>query len=103
MPEEKKPHEILIMRARVAAGASWGSEDEKEVRRILRDCANMIAALHRDANGFAETIDGVREALGQKTTHYMIVAQDVGELVAAVRECGERCPGAMKLKQLAEE
>lgn len=39
------------------------------------------------ADEFAGTVDGVREALGQKETHYLVVAGDVKELVEAVQLC----------------
>lgn len=32
----------LAIRARVAAGCAWGTEDPREVRNILRDCAQRI-------------------------------------------------------------
>jgi hypothetical protein len=47
--------EVLIARARLAAGCSWSGADgghgnaiesqEPEVRNILRDCANRLAQL----------------------------------------------------------
>ncbi len=43
---------------------------------------------HLEARGFAETIDNVREALGQDVTHHLIVADDVKELVEAVEKHG---------------
>lgn len=43
---------------------------------------------HSEARGFAETIDNVREALGQDVTHYFIIADDVKELVEAVERQG---------------
>jgi hypothetical protein len=41
-------------------------------------------AAAREARAFAETIDNVREALGQEATHYLVIADDVGALVEAV-------------------
>lgn len=41
-----------------------------------------------EARGYAEVIDNVREALGQDATHYLIVADDVRELVRAVERQG---------------
>jgi hypothetical protein len=41
-------------------------------------------AASREARAFAETIDNVRAALGQEATHYLIIADDVKELVEAV-------------------
>lgn len=38
----------------------------------------------RAARDYAETIDNVREALGQDGTHYLITADDVSDLVKAV-------------------
>lgn len=54
----------LIIRARLAAGCSWSGTDgghgnktepqEPEVRRILRECANRLVAVH-PADGFVDT------------------------------------------------
>lgn len=44
---------------------------------------------NREARTFAEVIDNVREALGQKETHYLIIADDVKELVSAVERGGD--------------
>jgi hypothetical protein len=55
MSTKIRSDEILVMRARVAAGCSWDGEDgghgnktesqEPEVRRILRECADRIDQL----------------------------------------------------------
>jgi hypothetical protein len=47
-----------------------------------------FAGASKAATAYAETIDNVREALGQKTTHYHVVAGDVKELVEAVEKQG---------------
>jgi len=54
----------------------------------------------RDARVFAETIDDVREALGQKATHYLVIADDVKELVEAIES---RCDALVVLKRLRGE
>jgi hypothetical protein len=92
-----KDFEVLVVRARVAAGTSWDGEDgghrnrtrsqEPEVRNILRDCANAIERLARSNNSLAESLDNVREALGQEATHHLVMADDVKELVKAVESC----------------
>lgn len=38
------------------------------------------------AENMASVVEGVREAIGQKNTHYMIVASDVKELVKAIEK-----------------
>ena len=55
---------------------------------------------HLEARGLAETIDNVREALGQEATHYYIVADDVKELVEAVeRQGGSALQVLQKLRE----
>lgn len=56
-----------------------------------------FAAASRDARAFAETIDNVREALGQKATHYLIIADDVKELVEAIES---RCDATVVLRRI---
>lgn len=46
-------------------------------------------SIGKEAEAYAETIDGVREALGQEATHYLIIAGDVQELVEAVERSSE--------------
>lgn len=41
----------------------------------------------RAAKSFAESLDNVREALGQEQTHHLVMADDVEELVKAVELC----------------
>ncbi len=41
----------------------------------------------RAAKSFAESLDNVREALGQEQTHHLVMAGDVEELVKAVELC----------------
>jgi len=59
-----------------------------------------FAAASRAARDYAQTIDNVREALGQKSTHYLIVADDVKELVEAIES---RCDAVLVLKRLRAE
>jgi hypothetical protein len=89
--------DILVTRARVAAGISWDGKDgghgnatvsqETEVRNILRDCANALESIKRESTAYGETIESVREALGQKETHYLVMSGDVKELVEAIELC----------------
>jgi hypothetical protein len=62
-----------------------------------------LAAAEREAQSYAEALDAIREALGQKQTHYLVMADDVRELVEAVdrgdgsaplvlKKLRERCP-----------
>jgi hypothetical protein len=104
------PIDVLITRAKVAAGCSWNAHDggpsnatlpqEPEVRNILRDCARTLEGLKREANNYAEVIDFVREALGQDETHYLVVADDVKELVDAVELCAS--DGGCRAKTVLE-
>lgn len=55
----------------------------------------------RGATTFAEVIDNVREALGMDATHYLIVADDVKELVEAVEKGGES-PAAKVLGEIRD-
>ena len=59
-----------------------------------------LQAQAREAVAFAETIDNVREALGQKATHYLIIADDVRLLVDAVEKQGG--PALELLRELRE-
>ena len=43
-----------------------------------------FASASRAARDYAETIDNVRQALGLDATHYLIIADDVKELVEAI-------------------
>lgn len=61
-------------------------------------------AAAQDATSYAETVDGVRQALGQDATHYMVVAGDVNELVEAIKLCESDggCRAMVVLRQLRE-
>jgi hypothetical protein len=39
---------------------------------------------YREARTYAEVLDNIREALGQAMTHYLVMADDVKELVEAI-------------------
>jgi hypothetical protein len=71
---------------------------------VLRTVHNLLAVERRSTRAFAETIDNVRDALGQKETHYLIVADDVKELVGAIALCESDggCRAAETLKRLRE-
>ena len=75
-------------------------------------CANAIERLSQDleavklaSKAFAETIDAVREALGQEGTHYLVVPGDVKELVTAVAICDADggCHAFKVLERLREQ
>jgi|HubBroStandDraft_2_1064218.scaffolds.fasta_scaffold02877_9 hypothetical protein len=97
MTSHLRDFEGLVVRARVAAGTSWDGEDgghgnrtpsqESEVRNILRDCANAIERLARSADSFVESLDNIREAIGQEETHHLVMGSDVEDLVRAVELC----------------
>jgi hypothetical protein len=59
----------------------------------------------RAAKAFAETVDNVRAALGQEGTHYLVVADDVEELVKAVELCESDggCRAMTVLRKLREQ
>lgn len=76
----------------------WARESGIDLEKLVSDnpgknCVELLVrrlqADARAAKSFEEVIDGVREALGQRETHYLVVAQDVEELVKAV-ELDER-------------
>jgi hypothetical protein len=74
----------------------WAEESGLDLREAVsdnpgRNCVEILVrwlqGRGRAAEAYAGTIDGVREALGQKETHYLVVADDVEELVKAVERC----------------
>ena len=112
--------DVLVKRARIAAGISWDvgeggnktPSQEPEVRNILREFATTIERLSQDlealklaTKAFSETIEGVREALGQESTHYLVVPGDVKELVTAVAICDSDggCRAFKVLERLREQ
>jgi hypothetical protein len=58
-----------------------------------------------EARVYADTIDAVREMLGQKSTHYLVMAGDVMELVEAIEHCNadDGCHAMEVLRRLREE
>lgn len=59
-----------------------------------------FASATRAARDYAETIDNVRQALGLESTHYLVIAGDVKDLVEAIESRSD----AMKvLKRIREE
>jgi len=78
---------------------------DQTVTYVQKDVDRLVECFERvyrwsDADGFAEALDQVREALGQKETHYLVIADDVEELVKSV----ERDDGSAKavLQKLRE-
>jgi hypothetical protein len=87
----------------------WAEESGLDLRDAVTKNAGMncveilvkwLQAHERDARTFAGVIDAVREALGQKETHYLCVAGDVKELVEAIES---RCDAVLVLKRLRGE
>ncbi len=58
----------------------------------------------RIAKSFGETLDNIREALGQEATHHYVMADDIEELVKAVELCASDggCRAMTVLKKLRE-
>lgn len=54
----------------------------------------------QEAQTFSEVVDNIREALGQKVTHYLVIADDVKELVEAIES---RCDPLLVLKRIRKE
>ena len=74
----------------------WAEESRFDLHKAVtenpgRNCVELLVrwlqGQARAAKAFAESIDNVRGALGQKETHYLVVADDVEELVKAVESC----------------
>lgn len=67
---------------------------------------SSLAAIEEDlvALAYAGAIDAVRKALGQKETHYLVVADGVKELVEAVKLCESDggCRAMTVLRKLRE-
>jgi hypothetical protein len=55
-----------------------------------------------EALAFSETLDAIREALGQKSNHHLVMAGDVLELVDAIEHC-DGCRVKVVLQRLREE
>jgi len=55
-----------------------------ELLRRFKLMQRKIDGWKREANGYAETIDAIREALGQKVTHYLVMPDDIATLVKAL-------------------
>ena len=108
-----EPKNVLALRARVAAGITWdvgkGSNEtppqEPEVRNILRDCASSIESLTKSERDYAETLEAIREALGQEQTHFLAMPGDVNELVEAIEMCSSDggCRAKTVLERLREQ
>jgi hypothetical protein len=79
-----------------------GGEPIREV--YAPELLRRFKAAAREANAFAETIDNVRAALSQKETHYLVIADDVKELVEAVELCASDggCRAMTVLRRLRE-
>jgi hypothetical protein len=55
-----------------------------ELLRRFKLMQHKIDGWKREANGYAESIDAIRETLGQKETHYLVMPDDVATLVKAL-------------------
>jgi hypothetical protein len=62
-----EPLRTLILRARVAAGTAWGPDDardnEREVRRVLRECASELTDLAERARVLGAVADAAEDVL----------------------------------------
>ena len=76
--------EALIERV---ARALRNQQGEPIVNVYAPELLRRLRGTIRAARAYAESIDNVRDALGQKETHYLVVADDVEELVKAVELC----------------
>jgi hypothetical protein len=59
-----------------------------------------LAAAERAATDYAEALDAIREALGQRETHYLVMPGDVRDLVDAIERGDGSAP--IVLKRLRE-
>ncbi len=74
------------------------------VRQAVVEERASDAALRREASNYAEALDNVREAMGLQTTHYLVLPDDVEELVKAVeRQGGAALDVLRKLQKRARE
>jgi len=91
----------------------WAEESGFDLRKAVaenpgRNCVDLLVrwlqSRARAAAAYAETVDGVREALGQEATHYQVVAGDEEELVKAVELCASDggCRAMTVLRKLRE-
>lgn len=71
----------------------WAKEigydlQEAVYRNPGRNCVelfvNHLTSFWRGARDYGETLDAIRRALGQEGTHYLVMADDVRELVEAI-------------------
>lgn len=71
----------------------WAEEvgydlQEAVYRNPGRNCVelfvNHLTSFWRGARDYGETLDAIRRALGQEGTHYLVMADDVRELVEAI-------------------
>jgi len=76
----------------------WAEESGLDLHKAVaenpgRNCVDLLVrwlqSRARAAKSFAESLDNVREALGQEETHHLVVAGDVEELVKAVELCAD--------------
>jgi len=99
--------EALIARAQYALDNSRRPRypsvtyDESVLGVFAPELMRRLAGESKAATVYAETIDNVREALGQKATHYLIIADDVRLLVDAVEKQGG--PALEVLRELREK
>jgi hypothetical protein len=71
----------------------WAKEEGFELEPLVLDnpgknCVeiffNRLRGAAHEARNYAETLDAVREALGQKETHYLCIPDDVGIAIKAL-------------------
>jgi hypothetical protein len=91
------------LREYVRACFKWAEESGLDLRKAVtenpgRNCVDLLVqwlqGRARAAKSFAESLDNIREAIGQGETHHLVMAGDVAELVKAV-ELGDPVSQAM--------
>lgn len=86
----------------------WATEAGLDLRKAIsknagHNCVEiLIKWLMSKSKEYSEVIDGVREALGQDGTHYLVVADDVKAIVEAVKIDGG-CRARRVLRQIQAE
>jgi hypothetical protein len=81
-----------------------GSYDEAAYAVYLPELLKRLKRARAAATAFGDTLDAIREVLGQASTHYLVMAGDVMELVKAIDECesDSGCRATKVLRQLRE-
>ena len=76
------------------------SYNESVVGVLAPELLGRFAGWRNIARNCQESLDNVREALGQDETHYLVIADDVKDLVEAIES---RCDALVVLKRIRGE